>query len=284
MTKVAFLGAGRIGGEAAYLAAARGFADELVLYDINKELVNAQKLDIIHGIDVSVSTRAEEMKTADYCLISAGFARSPDVKTRADLFDKNLPIAREAAALLKGFEGKLLVATNPMDVFTWYFAKKAGFAEDQVVGFGGLLDSQRYTIALRSMGLNEKGIVLGEHGENQVPLFSHLSIDVPRSVREEILEGLRGSSMPVIKGKGGTVFGPASHIVSMMEAIEKGKEIICSLPANGAYGIEGCALGLPAKVTRSGSKINENFTFDAWEQEKLQNAADFLTGLCRRAE
>jgi Malate/lactate dehydrogenases len=282
MTKVAFLGVGRIGGEAAYLSAARGFADELVLYDINKELVNAQRLDIIHGLDVPVSVKAEDMKTADYCLISAGFSRSPNVKTRADLFDKNLPIAREAAEMLKGFEGKLLVATNPMDVFAWYFAKKAGFDEDQVVGFGGLLDSQRYTIALRSMGIPEKGIVLGEHGENQVPLFSTLSVDVPRSVREEILLGLRGSSMPVIKGKGGTVFGPASHIVSMMESIERGAEIICSLPANGAYGIDGCSLGLPAKVTKSGSKINDSLKLDPWEQEKLNAAAEFLKGLCRR--
>lgn len=282
MTKVAFLGVGRIGGEAAYLAAARGFADELVLYDINKELVQAQKLDIIHGIDIPVSINPDDMKTADYCLISAGYSRSPNVKTRADLFDKNLSIVKEAASMLKGFSGKLLVATNPMDVFTWYFAKKAGFDENQVVGFGGLLDSQRFTIALRSMGLNEKGMVLGEHGENQVPVFSILDTDILASVREDILLCLRDSSMPVIKGKGGTVFGPASHIVSMMEAIENGTEIVCSLPANGAYGIEGCSLGLPAKVTRNGSEINENLKLDDWEKAKLNNAAEFLKGLCKR--
>lgn len=282
MTKVAILGVGRIGGESAYLAAVRGFADELVLYDINKELVQAQKLDIIHGVDIPVSTNPAEMKTADYCLMSAGYSRSPNVKTRADLFDKNLPIAKEAAELLKGFSGKLIVATNPMDVFAWYFAKKAGFDEDQVVGFGGLLDSQRFTVALRSMGLKENGMVLGEHGENQVPLFSTLETDVPTAVREEIQLGLRGSSMPIIKGKGGTVFGPASHIVSMMEAIEKGTEIVCSLPADGAYDIDGCSLGLPAKVTKNGSKINENLKFDDWEQKKLTAAAEFLKGLCKR--
>ena len=282
MTKVAAFGMGRIGGEAAYISAVNGFADELVIYDIMPEFLHAQKLDIMHARDIPISTNISDMKDADYCIFSAGYSRSPNVKTRADLFDKNLPIAREAAELLKGFSGKLIVITNPMDVFTWYFAKHAGLDEGQVVGFGGLLDSRRFTVALSSMGIREDGMVLGEHGENQVPVFSNLSVDVPEAVREEVLLGLRGSSMPVIKGKGGTVFGPAYHIFNMMQKIEKGEEFICSLPANGAYGIDGCSIGLPAKVTRNGAKINENLQLDDWEAGKLNAAAEFLTGLCRR--
>lgn len=282
MTTVACLGVGRIGGEVAYVSAVKGFADELVLFDVNEPLLHAQKSDIIHGIDISVSTNLKDLKKADYCVISAGFSRSPNVKTRADLFDKNLPIAHEASQWLKGFEGKLIVITNPMDVFTWYFAEKSSIDEDQVVGFGGLLDSRRFTCALHSAGLNETGIVLGEHGENQVPLFSQLKTDVPLEVREEILTGLRGSSMPIIKGKGGTVFGPAWNIVSMMEKIEKGETFPCSLPANGAYGIEGCSIGLPAKVTKNGSKIDESLKLDDWEKDKLNKAAEFISGLCRR--
>ena len=282
MVKVAAFGMGRIGGEAAYISAVNGFADELVLYDIMPEFLHAQKLDIMHARDVPISTNLSDMKDADYCIFSAGYSRSPNVKTRADLFDKNLPIAREAAELLKGFSGKLIVITNPMDVFTWYFAKHAGLDEGQVVGFGGLLDSRRFTVALSSMGIKEEGMVLGEHGENQVPLFSNLSVEVPEAVREEVLLGLRGSSMPVIKGKGGTVFGPAYHIFNMMQKIERGEEFICSLPANGAYGIDGCSIGLPAKVTRNGAKINENLQLDDWEAGKLNAAAEFLTGLCRR--
>ncbi|HJJ64254.1 MAG TPA: lactate dehydrogenase [Methanocorpusculum sp.] len=282
MTKVAAFGMGRIGGEAAYISAVNGFADELVIYDIMPEFLHAQKLDIMHARDIPISTNISDMKDADYCIFSAGYSRSPNVKTRADLFDKNLPIAREAAELLKGFSGKLIVITNPMDVFTWYFAKHAGLDEGQVVGFGGLLDSRRFTVALSSMGIREEGMVLGEHGENQVPVFSNLSVDVPEAVREEVLLGLRGSSMPVIKGKGGTVFGPAYHIFNMMQKIEKGEEFICSLPANGAYGIDGCSIGLPARVTRDGAKINENLKLDDWETAKLNAAAEFLTGLCRR--
>ena len=282
MTTVAAFGMGRVGGEATYISAITGFADELVLYDINKELLHAQKLDIQHAIDIPVSVDPKDIKDADYCIFTAGYSRSPNVKTRADLLDKNLPIARESAEIMKGFSGKLIVLTNPMDVFTWYFANHAGLDKDQVVGFGGLLDSRRFCLALENMGIQETSVVLGEHGENQVPVFSTLSVDVPEAVREEVLLGLRGSSMPVIKGKGGTVFGPGYHIAQMLENIEHGRKMICSLPADGAYGIDGCSLGLPATVTRNGSKIDESLKLDDWEMEKLQSAAHFLQDLCRR--
>ncbi len=282
MTTVAAFGMGRIGGEAAYLSAVTGFADELILYDINMELLEAQKFDILHGLDLPISTDVKDMKNADYCIFSAGYSRTPDVKTRADLFYKNLPIAKEGAKKLKGFAGKLIVMTNPMDVFTWYFAKHAGLDKTQVVGFGGLLDSRRFTLALHHMGIERPGIVIGEHGENQVPLFSRLPMEVPLAVREEVLQDLRGSSMPVIRGKGGTVFGPAYHLAHMLENIEHSREIVCSLPADGAYGVEGCSIGLPAKVTKNGAKINESLKLDAWEFDKLNAAASFLQGICRR--
>ncbi|HJK03956.1 MAG TPA: lactate dehydrogenase, partial [Methanocorpusculum sp.] len=208
MTVLACLGAGRIGGEVAFLAAALGLADEIILHDMYEPVLTAQKLDITHAMDIPVSCDTKRLRDADFCVFSAGAARTPDIKTRADLFDANLPVAREAAELLTGFGGHLIVVTNPMDVFTWYFAKHTGLAQEQVLGFGGLLDSRRFSLALASAGVAGDARVLGEHGEHQVPIFSRLGIDVPEMVREEILTTIRGSSMPVIKGKSGTIFGP----------------------------------------------------------------------------
>ncbi|HJJ46738.1 MAG TPA: lactate dehydrogenase [Methanocorpusculum sp.] len=282
MTIIAAFGMGRVGGEATYTSAITGFADELVLYDLNKELLHAQKLDIQHAFDIAVSTDPKDFKDADYCIFTAGYSRSPSVKTRTDLLDKNLPIAKECAEILKGFSGKLIVVTNPMDILTWYFANHTSLDKNQVVGFGGILDSKRFNLALENMGIQETSIVLGEHGENQVPIFSTLLVDVPETIREEVLLGLRGSSMPIIKGKGGTVFGPGYHISQMLENIELGRKMICSLPADGAYGIDRCSIGLPATVTMDGSKIDESLRLDDWEQAKLHAAAHFLQNFCRR--
>ncbi|HJJ99518.1 MAG TPA: lactate dehydrogenase, partial [Methanocorpusculum sp.] len=125
---------------------------------------------------------------------------------------------------------------------------------------------------------------LGEHGEHQVPIFSRLQISVPDTIREEILTDIRGSSMPVIKGKSGTIFGPAWHICSMIKDIrtDAHRLITCSVPAEGAYNIDGCALGLPVTLGRNGAAIDDSWTFDHWEETKLREAADYLTGLCRR--
>ena len=90
--------------------------------------------------------------------------------------------------------------------------------------------------------------------------------------------------MPVIKGKSGTIFGPAWHICSMLNDIrtDSHRLITCSVPADGAYNIDGCALGLPVTLGRNGAAIDDSWTFDHWEETKLREAADYLTGLCRR--
>lgn len=284
MTTLACLGTGRIGGEVAFLGAALGLADEIILYDMYEPVLTAQKLDLLHAMDIPVSTNVRGLRDADFCVFSAGSARTPDIKTRADLFDANLPVAEEAAAMLSGFGGHLIVITNPMDVFTWYFAQHTGLSEEQVLGFGGLLDSRRFALALASSGVSGDARVLGEHGEHQVPVFSRLDIDVPPAVREEILTDLRGSSMPVIKGKSGTIFGPAYHICQMIADIKTDSRrlITCSVPANGAYGIDGCSLGLPVVLGRDGAHIDDSWELDAWEEDKLRQASAYLTGLCGR--
>ncbi|MDR0438713.1 MAG: lactate dehydrogenase [Methanocalculaceae archaeon] len=284
MTVLACLGAGRIGGEVAFLAATLGLVDEVILHDMYERISIAQKLDIIHAVDIPVSCDIKRLRDADFCVFSAGSARTPNVKTRADLFDTNLPVAREAAKMLAGFGGNLVVVTNPMDIFTWYFAKHTTLAQEQILGFGGLLDSRRFSLALTSIGITGDAHVLGEHGEHQVPIFSHLEIDVPYVVREEILTNIRDSSMPIIKGKSGTIFGPAYHICNMIKYIvtDSHQLITCSIPADGAYNIDGCALGLPVVLGRNCATIDDSWVFDDWEENKLRDAVDYLTSLCRR--
>ena len=58
--------------------------------------------------------------------------------------------------------------------------------------------------------------------------------------------------------------------------------ITCSVPADGAYDIDGCALGLPVTLGRDGAAIDDSWCFDDWEENKLREASDYLTGLCRR--
>jgi malate dehydrogenase len=286
MARLAVVGVGRIGGEVAYLAASQGIADELVLYDSAPGILQAQVLDIRHtGLGVPIGTDIQEIRTADVCVFSAGLPRTPSVKSRADLLAANIPAIREFAGMLKGFSGILITVTNPMDINNYYLREKTGMAREHCIGFGGQLDSARFGIALRERNITGPPFVLGEHGEHQVPLFSRLDRPVEVPVREEILSGLRGASMEVIRGKGGTVFGPAFHITRLIRMIvsDTRELVVCSAVLEGEYGVSGCSLGVPVRVGRDGILAIEEWELDAWESGKMNEAGMFARNLCLQA-
>lgn len=286
MVRLAVIGVGRIGGEVAYLAASLGIADELVLFDTAPDLLKAQVLDLKHtGLDVAISTDTNAVKDADLCIFSAGLPRNPSVKTRADLLLSNLPATRSCAGILKEFSGVLITVTNPMDINNYYLAKTTGIPRERCIGFGGQLDSVRYGLALRERNISGYPSVLGEHGEHQVPVFSRLDTPVTTPVREEILRELQGSSMEVIRGKGGTVFGPALHLAHLARMVlrDTGETAICSAVLDGEYGLDDCSLGVPVRIGREGIRQIEEWELDPWELDKMAEAGRFVSGLCRKA-
>jgi malate dehydrogenase len=287
MVRLAVVGVGRVGGEVAYLAASLGIADDLVLFDSAAGLLKAQVLDLQHaGLSLPISTDKEDIHSADICVFAAGLPRDPSVKTRADLLLANLPTASETAGLLSSFPGILITVTNPMDVNNYFLCRSTGIPRERCIGFGGQLDSARFALALRGRGITGFPFVLGEHGEHQVPVFSTLSKPVDTGTREEILEGLRTASMEIIKGKGGTVFGPALHIADLVRIVaEDRRELVaCSCVLDGEYGITGCSLGVPARIGRDGIRAIEEWKLDPWEREKMDGAAGFVGGLCRQVD
>ena len=284
MTTLALYGVGAIGGGIAQIVNALGIVDKILLYDAVTPFLNAQKLDLMHaGRDTEISTDLTEFAQSDICVFSAGTARSPDIKTRADLLHANIPVAREFMDHMKGFDGILITLSNPMDALNYLFAKELGVERRQVIGFGGQVDSARFSCALQNRGITEKGCVIGEHGDRQTPLYSQLHTMFTEQEKEDILVELRGSSMEVIKGKGGTVFGPTTHVADLIRAIstDKGIDVTCSVAAEGEYGIENCSIGLPVTVNKRGISSIHEWKLDEFEQVQLQGAVDFLQELCR---
>jgi len=284
MTCLSVLGAGKIGGEVAYLASVLGIIDKLIIYDVNAPFLRAQVLDLMHaGLDIEIITDPWRAKESDICVFAAGFPRDPSVKTRADLLRVNLPVAESCSRPLHDYDGVLITVTNPMDVNNYFFAEETGIDPGRCIGFGGQLDSARYAVALKKREIRGQAWVMGDHGEHQVPIFSTLPGTVPGIARDEILAELRGASMEIIQGKGGTVFGPAWHIANLIKMISTDSRslITCSCVLSGEYGIEGCSLGVPARVGRNGVHKIEEWKLDDWEQSHLQAAAEATRELCR---
>ncbi|HON40632.1 MAG TPA: lactate dehydrogenase [Methanoculleus sp.] len=285
MTSLAILGAGKVGGETAYLSAVLGLVDEIVLYDVYEPLLRAQVLDLQHtGLDLAISTETKRMRDADIFVFAAGTPRTPEIRTRADLLEANVPVVKRCAELLQGSPRVIVTVTNPMDANNYGLWRSIGIDRERCIGFGGQLDSARFTGFLHEAGISSQGVVLGEHGEHQVPVFSKTGFEVPVNEREAILERMRGASMEVIRGKGGTVFGPAYHIAMLLDAVihDRRQVLPCSCVLDGEYGLSGCSLGVPARIGREGVLEIEEWRLDPWESEKMAEAGAFVKQLCRK--
>lgn len=285
MTSLAILGVGKVGGETAFLTAALGLADEIILYDAYEPILRAQILDLQHtGIDVTLSTDTAAMRDADIFIFAAGTPRTPDIKTRADLLEANIPVVRRCGRHMQGFAGIVITITNPVDANNYGLWKMMGIDRRRCIGFGGQLDSARFAALLREAETPGPAWVLGEHGEHQVPLFSMTGDHAGIDGREATLSRMRGASMEVIRGKGGTVFGPAYHITMLVRAIlEDRRDVLsCSCVLDGEYGLSGCSLGVPARIGREGVIDIEEWSLDPWEEEKMAGAGAFVRELCRR--
>lgn len=289
-------GAGRIGAQSALEIASMGL-DDVALVDIVPGLAEGEALDISHklsdaGVDVDVagSTDYSILDGAELVVIAAGMGRKPGM-TRMDLLAKNAgivgPVTKEVAKHAP--DAVLLVMTNPMDVLTYVALRASGFPKQRVVGQGGLLDMSRFKYVLaKKLGVSRGSItslVVGEHGENMIPLASHTYVGgVPLGTLlseaevQQAIDDTRKVAADVIAKKGATVFAPGRVVARMAKAIvDDTKEVVpASAYLEGEYGLSGLCIGVPLKLGRGGiEKIYELKLTDK-ERDWFNRGADTL--------
>ena len=134
--KIAFVGVGGVGMNAAHLCANADMAEELCLIDIAPGVAAANALDLNHASGVTRSraraTGGQSLSLvegADVVLVTAGRARQPGM-TRADLIDVNRRVIHAAGAAIAAHAPKaiVIVVTNPLDEMTVEMLRATGFA------------------------------------------------------------------------------------------------------------------------------------------------------------
>ncbi len=296
MAKVSVVGAaGTVGAATAYSLALRDVVDELVLVDIpdKEDETVGQAADANHGVAYDANTRVRQGDYAatadsDVVAITAGIPRSPG-QTRLDLAGDNAPIMEDINASLSEHSDDFVTVTtsNPVDLLNRHLYEVDDRDRQRVVGFGGRLDSARFRYVLSErfevpVG-NVEATILGEHGDDQVPVFSKVRVDgrdpsFDEAEREEILDELQESAMDVIERKGATEWGPARGVAHTVEAIlrDTGEVLPCSVRLEGEYGLEDVGLGVPVRLGENG--VEEIIEWDLSENERagLEQAADKL--------
>ena len=279
--------AGRVGSSIAYSLIDR--ADELVLVDIAKDKVEGEFFDISQAADgksvLSWGADPSDAQDCDIVVIPAGFPRTPEMKTRLALTEKNAPIIKDVVEKIAESSPKslLIMISNPMDIMTYLALKVSGFGTSRVIGMGGTLDSRRLRWVL-SKYFKQKvdAITIGEHGENMIPLLSQAKIGgkpLEKKFIEEnrgkILEEVKESGSIIIKNKGGTWWGPAQATMDIFDAIIDGPK---KIPVSVFY--KNVCVGLPVEVGKKGvGKVAEP-EMDDWEAARFSECLNSLGENC----
>ena len=301
---ITIIGAGKVGGDAALFSALKKLDDQILLLDIAKGLPQGEAMDLNHmlseqGIDVEVkgSNTYEDMIGSDIVVVVAGVGRKPGM-TRMDLLKINAGVVKDVVGNIKKFAGDSLIipVTNPLDPMAYIAYKTSGFDRSRVFGMGGMLDLSRFKQFIHeAVNVPRKdidAIVIGEHGENMLPLtrFAKVSDEplpskLPKEKLDEIFTLTRNVAAEVIKLKGATVHAPGNAISAIIDSVVNDKKEIMPVSTylDGEYGHTNVTIGVPAIIGKNGvEKIVElelNDDEKQWFEKGVQSVKGALSGI-----
>src|SRR5690606_13163792 len=146
--KVSIVGIGKVGSSLAFVLSIKNFIDELVLVGRSPESVMGDVLDLRHGqLFVESPARIlagtlEDTADSDIIAICASAPMPAQMTDRLALAPANVQllaqllgeISRQAPA------ARLVIVSNPVDVLVHFALEFTGFAPQQVIGTGTLVD------------------------------------------------------------------------------------------------------------------------------------------------
>ncbi|BDD59057.1 hypothetical protein MAP00_004295 [Monascus purpureus] len=300
--KIIVVGAGHVGATTAYALLLSGLAAEIVLIDIDKKKAEGEVMDLNHAVPLSHQTRIRlgdypDCSEAAIIIFTAGHNQKPG-QTRMDLARVNADIVRQTVPQLVKYapDTIVLMAANPVDVLTYVAYKVSSLPRSQVIGSGTVLDTARLRYALgKKLGIDPANIhadIIGEHGDTELPVWSHSNIsgvglaeyclqagsyvDLAQ-LREDCFDETRRAAYNIIKMKGVTDYGIASGLVQIVEAILRDENTLLTVSTVGSYGgVDDVALSIPMKVNRSGAHPALKLLLSEEEDRELAQSANTL--------
>ena len=299
--KVVLIGAGMVGMSFAYQLYSSGVCEELGLIDFFPEKAEGEAMDLNHAgalvppIKVT-SGGYEQCADADVIVIAGGLPQKPG-ETRLDLVDKNMKVVKDMSEQIvaSGFDGVIVIASNPVDVLTNALQKFTGFPKNKIVGSGTTLDTSRFRYMLGeklNIAPNSvKGYIIGEHGDTQLAAWSNVYVygkqfdaflaSTDKFKKEdfaEVEEKVMRAAYEVINRKRATYYAIGISLFTIVKAIlrDENTELAVSGYCEGHYGINGLYIGTPAIVGREGVREVIELNLNEKELERMQHSASVL--------
>ena len=300
--KVVLVGTGFVGMSMAYAMLNRGGVNELILIDIDKDKTIGEEMDLSHGLPFAPQKMVikagdyDECKDAEVVVITAGIAQKPG-QTRLELTETNTKIMKSItkSIMASGFNGVIVVASNPVDIMTYVVAKVSGLPKNKVIGSGTVLDTARLRyIMAEYLNVSSKNIhayVMGEHGDSSFVPWNHAYVgckkisDVmkdnnhPMDDLEKIHKDVVHAAYEIINKKKATYYGIGVALSRLVKAILEDEHGILTVSAylkDGEYGQDDIYIGVPAIICSDGIREVVNLDLTDEEQAKLDESCKII--------
>ena len=300
--KVVLVGTGFVGMSMAYSMLNKGGVNELILIDIDKDKTIGEEMDLSHGLPfapqkmVIKSGDYDECKDAQVVVITAGIAQKPG-QTRLELAETNTKIMKSITEniMASGFNGVIVVASNPVDLMTYVVSKVSGLPKNQVFGSGTVLDTARlrYIMSdyLKISSKNIHAYIMGEHGDSSFVPWDHAYVgcknikDVlkdnnhPIKDLEKIHQDVVNAAYEIINKKKATYYGIGMALSRIVKAILDNQNSILTVSTylkDGQYGQDDIFIGVPAIINNKGVREVVKLDLNENEQSKLNNSCKII--------
>lgn len=298
---IGIVGAGQVGMAAAYAVLQQKSASEIVLVDRDQRRAEGEAMDLMHAQGYVGRCRVRaggyaDLAAASVIMISAGVGQRPG-ESRLDLLNRNAAVFGEIAAELDRHapEAILLIATNPVDVLTYVMQSLSRRPARRIIGTGTMLDTTRFrTLLSEHYGCDPRSVhalIVGEHGDTEVPAWSCASIagtpivgntilghPYEGDVLQSIFERVRRAAYEIIERKGYTNWAIGLVLAHLLRTIQDDQNSLLpvSVRLDGEYGLSDVCLSLPAAIGIDGVNGLAPPPLDAAEEAALRDSARVL--------
>lgn len=308
--KVAVVGTGFVGTSIGYSMINQGLINELVLIDVNQKKAEGEALDLLDGMSWAQENikvwagEYSDCKDADIVVITAGVNQKPG-QTRLELIDINAGIVRSVVkeVMHSGFDGVLVIASNPVDVLTYIAWQASGLPSSRVVGTGTTLDTTRFRKELAAkLHIDPRsihGYIIGEHGDSEVAIWSHTTVGGKpllefivknnRLTVEDltiISDSVKNTAYEIINRKQATFYGIGLSVARIVKAILNDEQAVLPVSAylNGEYEEKNLFTGVPSVVDQNGVREIIELNIDPEERKKFATSCSQLREVIRSLE
>ena len=299
--KLVLVGTGFVGMSMAYSFLSTGGIDELVLIDVDKEKAIGEAMDLQHGLPYARGKMSiyagdyADCKDASSVVITAVAAQKPG-ETRLDLTAKNAKIMKSIVEqiMASGFDGILVIASNPVDGMTYVAQKVSGLPKHRVIGSGTILDTARLRYMMSEYldvsSSNIHAYIMGEHGDSSFVPWTHAYVgsksllelldEKGKSLSDlhDIYTNVREAAYEIINRKKATFYGIGLSLNRLVHAILDDENVILTISAyqENEYGQEGLYIGVPAVLNRNGIREIIRLELNEVDQAKFDASCDTL--------